>query len=1017
MIIKRKQSIYIKNIFRFLLTIFLLLIFLPMYISEKIRKLDSSYTISFTVEGSGYQVLIENAPIPDSIIINGEREQVSSSTLYNLPEKKNDIIVSWNTLPSCTKMFKNSYSVVSIDLSKFDSSEITDMSEMFYSCSKLKNINFGNFNTAQVQNMDNMFYDCILLTSLDLSSFKTYNVNSMEGMFYNTESLISLDLKNFDTTKVSNMKNMFLNCNSLIYINLISFNNIEVVNLENIFSEDIDIIYCINTTSAPDIYSILKNYDLESDCENICFKDTRKIIIEEKKCIQECGVNFTELNGICYKNVTIIHEEDSNTIFINPEDEKNDDEHNSKEQITENIELPPETIKIIETIKLITDRIDKIGESDNDILTENIETNKLSSDNTKQNTILVNKSFCENFFKESLQKNNEESKNKDEIIKNIKKEIINGSLDSLISDIINGTKQDLIAEYKDIVYQITTTENQIYNTYDNISTINLGECEDKLKTIYEIDKNLSLIILKIEYKMDGLLIPIIGYEIYHPNNKSQLDLNHCNDTNVKINIPVSIDESSLFKYDPNSDYYNDQCYAYTTENGTDIVLIDRQNEYKDNNLSLCENNCTFNGYDSNTKKALCECEIKININLISDIIEDENILSNNFNSTSDTSTNIGTIKCISLLFSKDGLLTNIGSYILIFTIILFGVSIIIFYKCGYQLIEMNIQEIISLKSNNKNKIDIFNVEKKIKKLKKKKRKKKDNIIGNPNKKNIKKHDFHKTDQLQMSKSELKNTNAIINYEKYNDKQNIIFYKENEKNNKKIKKINCKEFEVNSFNYEEALEFDKRTYLEYYFSLIKTKVSLLFAFFPIDDYNIKIIKICLFFLFFVINFSVNTFFFTESTIHQIYKDNGNYNFGYFLPQIIYSFIISYIINIVIKYFSLSERNLLEIKREANELILNEKKESIKRCLIIKYIIFFVFSFIFLIIFWYYLSSFCAVYKNTQIYIIINAFISFFIDIIFNLIISFLPCTLRIISLKNNKPINECLYKTSKIMQII
>ena len=46
---------------------------------------------------------------------------------------------------------------------------------------------------------------------------------------------------------------------------------------------------------------------------------------------------------------------------------------------------------------------------------------------------------------------------------------------------MNGTKQDLIAEYKDITYQITTSANQNNGTYNNISTINLGECEDKLK--------------------------------------------------------------------------------------------------------------------------------------------------------------------------------------------------------------------------------------------------------------------------------------------------------------------------------------------------------------------------------------------------------------------------------------------------------------------------------------------------------------------------------------------------------
>ena len=128
--------------------------------------------------------------------------------------------------------------------------------------------------------------------------------------------------------------------------------------------------------------------------------------------------------------------------------------------------------------------------------------------------------------------------------------------------------------------------------------------------------------------MEGLLIPVIGYEVYHPLNMSQLNLSYCSDINIKLNIPVSINEDEVEKYDPNSDYYNDDCYAYTTGNGTDIILNDRKNEYIYNNLSLCENNCEFKGYDYQTKKAQCECVSKIEINLISEIISNENLLSN-----------------------------------------------------------------------------------------------------------------------------------------------------------------------------------------------------------------------------------------------------------------------------------------------------------------------------------------------------------------------------------------------------
>ena len=76
----------------------------------------------------------------------------------------------------------------------------------------------------------------------------------------------------------------------------------------------------------------------------------------------------------------------------------------------------------------------------------------------------------------------------------------------------------------------------------------------KLKKIYDIDDFLPLIIFKIDYYSDDTLIPIVGYEIYHPLNKSKLDLKYCEDILINLNIPVDIVESKLYKYDPNSEF-------------------------------------------------------------------------------------------------------------------------------------------------------------------------------------------------------------------------------------------------------------------------------------------------------------------------------------------------------------------------------------------------------------------------------------------------------------------------------
>ena len=966
-IIKIKRN-FIKCYF-ILISLIIILVFIPAFISENIRKASEIYEINYKIEGKSYQVILgENAPTPNEIIINGETK-IDLNVLYDFTEYENYITIKWTQMPSsCSKMFKNCGSIVSIDLSKFDSSLIIDVSEMFSGCIQLEYINFTNFDVTLVENMDKMFYDCINLISLDLSNFYTISAYSMEGMFQNTESLISLDLKNFDTSKVTNMKNMFNNCKSLIYINLQSFIEKEDVLIENIFTSQIEhLIYCINVNKAPNIFSELYSNNLENDCENICFTEEKKIDIDDKICVENCQDEKYEyeLNNICYK----------------------------KTSVNENTEISKYSANT---------NLDSIL---NDKYTENI-----------------NFSF-ETIFKESKEKSSEESTNIDEIIKSLKEFIISDNSDLVFSNLISGNKQDLIAEYKNVTYQITTTENQKYSNYSNISSINLGDCEDKLKEIYGINPNLSLIILKIDYNLPYFLIPLIGYEVYHPINKSQLDLNYCNETLVKVNIPVTIDEDKIYKYDPSSDYYNDECYAYETENGTDIILNDRKEEFVNNNYSLCEHNCTFKGYDSNTKKALCECEIKINI--ISDILNDKNILSNDFNSTENSNLNIGTLKCVSLLFSKIGLLNNIGSYILIFNIFFFGISVILFFKCGYYLIQNKIEEIIEFKKGKKNNIDIFNL--KQNQNGNKKKKKKNEISSNPNKKNMRKinklNKEKEKDQnlISLSKSELKNTNVILinNQRHHKNNGNIIIHKDNKikSNDSNIQKITIKEFEMNSFSFIEALELDKRTYLQYYFSLIKTKIHILFSFYPIDDYNVKIIKICLFFLFFSIFFAVNTFFFNDKTLHQIYKDGGKYNFRYFFPQIIYSFIICYIITSIIKYFSLSERNVLEIKREEDPNKINAKVEKTKKCLIIKYIIFFIVSFVLLILFWFYLSSFCAVYQNTQVYIIINTFISFGICIIYSIIFNLIPSIFRIISLKDNSSRNLVFFNISKILQIL
>ena len=133
-------------------------------------------------------------------------------------------------------MFSSMYNLTTLDLSNFDTSKVTDMNSMFSDMSKLTSLNLPNFDTSNVTNMGYMFSGMSKLTSLNLSSFDTSQVTNMSGMFLGMSKLTSLNLPNFDTSNVTNMKSMFHNMSSLTTLNLSNFNTSKVTNMDSMFS-------------------------------------------------------------------------------------------------------------------------------------------------------------------------------------------------------------------------------------------------------------------------------------------------------------------------------------------------------------------------------------------------------------------------------------------------------------------------------------------------------------------------------------------------------------------------------------------------------------------------------------------------------------------------------------------------------------------------------------------------------------------------------------------------------------
>ena len=261
-------------------------------------------------------------------------------------------------------------------------------------------------------------------------------------------------------------------------------------------------------------------------------------------------------------------------------------------------------------------------------------------------------------------------------LNNIKQ--INEKFKKIINDVDN-SDYDVIIDGNNIIYEITTTSAK--TDHHNTSLIDFGECEIILKRHYTID---YLLVFKVDIKKNDSCPLAVEYEVYSPKTKEKLNISLCENKNIDIYVPISIDNQtnslyeSMSKYgidilDGNNSFYNDICIPFTTDDGTDITLSDRQNTYYNGNIALCETDCEYISYNSTSRKAKCKCKIKQRISDMT-VISYDKIGVNEFLDFK-TISNIEIIKCYKLTFSLDGLSNNYGTIILgiliLFFIILF----------------------------------------------------------------------------------------------------------------------------------------------------------------------------------------------------------------------------------------------------------------------------------------------------------------------------------------------------------
>ena len=251
----------------------------------------------------------------------------------------------------------------------------------------------------------------------------------------------------------------------------------------------------------------------------------------------------------------------------------------------------------------------------------------------------------------------------------------------------------------------------------------------------------------------------------------------------------------------------------------------------------------------------------------------------------------------------------------------------------------------------------------------------------------------------------KNNEIKEKIERKNYKDYCIIIKMDANNHHKKKDLYESKYILDNYEYKEAIKYETRNFWRIFLICLLYKENLLNTFFFKSPLLLKTLRICLFIFHYSCDFALNALFYLNGNISDRYHYVGSSLYFYsFINNIVISVcstLVSYFLAILFRYLIYSKKEIRNVfRKEEYKMKKNKKyfvKESSKNKIIheieriykklkIKIAIFLVMEFSLMIFFWYYVSTFCAVYKETQESWLIDSFTS----LLFSILVKFIVC---------------------------
>ena len=595
--------------------------------------------------------------------------------------------------------------------------------------------------------------------------------------------------------------------------------------------------------------------------------------------------------------------------------------------------------------------------------------------------------------------------------------------------------------------------------------IDLGECEDILRSTYQIPQDEPLIIFQIVYNNESSSSSSatnqMQYEVY-TQNQTKLNLEPCKDVQIKITKPLTnidnlnlnlsrtLSEQGIDIYDAESPIFNDRCTTLSID-GKDVSMSDRRDKVF-TNVTFCENGCQPKEIDYEYNEVECECETVVEG--FDSTMEDMDMFSEFTDFISNS--NFALFLCVNSYshFGKEGL-TNTGNILTLpcaFTVTVLGAVVL---KCQmnavYSLLNKYISNPVRLQkqsktNNNKEQMNMNNDNDNGDRTKRSSNsqhilKQQTNIIikstapfKNVNSTN---NNLQSSKSIELSDKDSNLSDKIQNisekcipkrlqlwsneFKQLNDDESslpsVSLYKHPNSTKDKERNILSHQ-DLNSLEFKDAEKQDKRSFCRFYWDIFSEKQIILSTittkdsiFTPLSFRLTILIFTLMSFLF------LNALLFTEDYITNRYNSTDSLGIVYMLKnelsKSVYSSLIGMVIAKVVSMSTESAENIRELMQHRNEPYFEEDLKYEISSMKLKYKLLISIMIIISWVYWYFIYIFCFVYKNNQISWLEATLFSIALNIVIPAVVCFIAAILRISALKCHISLiynlSNCLYQ--------